>query len=57
MKASAGDIVLLPRPANLKGTGHLLLKSGDCISIDPTDKDQLLPIAQKIQCELDELIV
>jgi len=57
MKASAGDIVLLPRPKQIsKGQGHLLLKSGDCISIDPTDKDQLLPIAQKIQCELDELI-
>lgn len=57
MKTSAGDIVLLPYPKHVsRGQGDLLLTSDDCISIDPVDRDQLLPVAEMIQRELDQLI-
>lgn len=56
METSTSDLVLLPSPKRLSWTqGNLLLESGNCISIDPVDRDQLLPIAQMVKRELSDL--
>lgn len=56
MESPISDITLLPVPKSMVlRQGRLLLKDGDCISIDPADKDRLFPVADKIKRELADL--
>ena len=56
MESPISDIVLLPVPKSVVlRQGRFLLKDGDCISIDPADKDRLIPIAEKVERELIDL--
>ena len=50
------SIALLPIPRGMAlRQGCFTLQPGDCISMDPGNKDLILPIAQKMQREIHDL--